>query len=87
MKLHKGRRRYQLSVKSKQLSLFELTVISVDPLVDCWEFSYSSDVGRTGMRVKTGRDIDLSCTRLLIDRVSVRVRDLETPRPYVNMTA
>jgi len=35
------------------------------------------------MRAKTGRYIKLSCTGSSIDHTSVRVRELETPRPYI----
>ncbi len=35
------------------------------------------------MRAKTGLYIKLSCTGSSIDHTSVRVRELETPRPYI----
>lgn len=44
---------------------------------------YFLDVGKTRIRAKTGRGIKLSWIGLLISYTLVKVREPETPRPYI----
>ena len=64
-------------------SSFGFSEASIGTVADRRCNSYLSDVGKTRMRAKTGRDIKLSWIGSLISHTSVRVREPETPRPCI----